>query len=86
LETTTTKKRNNYMSSWSSLKAITRSVSLIARVPGWLLRWNINRSMAKKTFEKELLAAGISPKDARELRELYPFNMQDMIETARSIK
>ena len=74
------------MSSWSSLKTITRSIYLIARVPGWLLQWNINRSRAKKTFEKELLAAGISPKDARELRELYPFNMQDMIETARSIK
>jgi hypothetical protein len=73
------------MSSWSSLRVVTKSIALMARAPGWLLQWNINRRRAKNTFERELLAAGLSPLEAKELGELYPFSMEDLLESARSV-
>jgi hypothetical protein len=74
------------MSSWSSLRVVTKSIALMASAPGWLLQWNLNRRREKKTFEKELLSAGLPPLEVRELSELYPFKTDDLLETARSVR
>jgi hypothetical protein len=74
------------MGGWLSLRVIAKSIALIARAPGWLLQCNLKRRKAKKTFEKELLEAGLSSSEARDLRELYPFNIEDMLSSARPLR
>jgi hypothetical protein len=69
---------------WFTLKTVLTGFGLLTRVPGYLIQWRFKRGNAKNQFKKELLSAGISHKEARELADLYPFKMNDFVALARS--
>lgn len=63
-----------------------KAFGLMVKIPNWLLQWSMKRRKAKNIFERELLDAGISINEAKELRDLYPFSIEDVIEATRSLR
>jgi hypothetical protein len=55
------------------------------RAPGWAYQWSRGYRRARGAFRRQLVASGISPEEARELSEMYPFKMGDLIEAARGV-
>ena len=66
-----------------SLRAAWKAFGLMLRVPGYAIQWSRGYNRARSEFRRQLVADGIPPKEARELAELYPFRMSDLIEAAR---
>jgi len=66
-----------------SLRAAWKALGLMVRVPGYAIQWSSGYKRARSDFRRQLVADGISPKEARELADLYPFKMGDLIEAAR---
>jgi hypothetical protein len=58
---------------------------LIVRVPGWAIDYSLSYKRAKNEFKRYLLEHGVPKEQAKELADLYPFKMRDLIETARTI-
>ena len=71
------------MAFWFTLKTVLTGFGLFTRVPGYLIQWRFKRGNAKSQFKKELISAGITRKEARELANLYPFKMNDFVALAR---
>jgi hypothetical protein len=59
---------------------------VMLKAPGILVRWKLGHRRAKNTFKKELIASGISKYEAKDLAELYPFKLEDIISLARSTR
>ena len=59
---------------------------VVLKAPVILVRWKLGHRRAKNTFRKELISSGISEHEARELAELYPFKLEDIITLARSTR
>ena len=55
----------------------------MVRVPGYAYQWSTGYKRARSEFRRQLVADGIPPKEAKELAELYPFKIGDIIEAAR---
>jgi len=68
---------------WVTLKTALTGMGMLGRVPGYLIQWRLRRGGAKNQFKKELVSAGISRTEARELADLYPFKMNDFVALAR---
>ncbi len=66
-----------------SLRAAWKAFGLMVRVPGYAIQWSTGYKRARSEFRRQLVADGIPPKEARELADLYPFKMGDLIEAAR---
>jgi hypothetical protein len=58
-------------------------MKMMAKVPGFLIQWRLQYRRAKKHFKKELIAAGLSRKEANELAEMYPFKLEKLMILAR---
>jgi hypothetical protein len=57
----------------------------MVRAPGWAYQWSRGYRRARGAFRRQLVASGIPPEEARELSEMYPFKMGDLIEAARGV-
>ena len=66
-----------------SLRAAWKAFGLMVRVPGYAYQWSTGYKRARSEFRRQLVADGIPPKEAKELAELYPFKIGDIIEAAR---
>ncbi len=66
-----------------SLRAAWKAFGLMVRVPGYAIQWSTGYKRARSEFRRQLVADGIPPKEAKELAQLYPFKMSDLIEAAR---
>ena len=66
-----------------SLRAAWKAFGLMVRVPGYAYQWSNGYKRARSEFRRQLVADGIPPEEARELADLYPFKMGDLIEAAR---
>jgi hypothetical protein len=60
-------------------------LGLIIRAPGWALNYSMSYKRAKKQFKRQLIEQGVPREAAEDLAELFPFKMNDLIETARNI-
>jgi len=65
-----------------SLRAAWKAFGLMVRVPGYAYQWSSGYKRARSEFRRQLVADGIPPKEARELADLYPFKVGDLIEAA----
>ena len=66
-----------------SLRAAWKAFGLMVKVPGYAIQWSTGYKRARSEFRRQLVADGIPPKEAKELADLYPFKMGDLIEAAR---
>jgi len=57
----------------------------MVRAPGWAIQWSRGYRRARGAFRRHLVASGIPPEEARELAEMYPFKMGDLIDAARGV-
>ncbi|HEX9914007.1 MAG TPA: hypothetical protein VGB32_03730 [Candidatus Bathyarchaeia archaeon] len=73
------------MGSPLSLRALITALGLMVRAPGWAYQWSRGYRRARGAFRRQLVASGIPPEEARELSEMYPFKMGDLIEAARGV-
>lgn len=71
------------MSSPLSLRALVKTFGLMVRAPGWAVQWSSGYRRARGAFRRQLMAQGVPEAEARELSELYPFKMGDLLEAAR---
>ncbi len=71
------------MGSPLSLRALLKALGLMVRAPGWAIQWSRGYRRARGAFRRQLVASGIPPEEARDLAEMYPFKMGDLIEVAR---
>jgi hypothetical protein len=68
-----------------SLRAAWKAFGLMVRVPGYAIQWSSGYKRARSEFRRQLVADGIPHEEARELADLYPFKMSDIIEAAREV-
>ena len=68
-----------------SLRAAWKAFGLMLRVPGYAIQWSTGYKRARSEFRRQLIADGIPHEEAKELAELYPFKMSDLIEAAREV-
>jgi hypothetical protein len=68
-----------------SLRAAWKAFGLMVRVPGYAIQWSTGYKRARSEFRRQLIADGIPHEEAKELAELYPFKMSDLIEAAREV-
>ncbi|MFH0849746.1 MAG: hypothetical protein V1924_02255 [Candidatus Bathyarchaeota archaeon] len=64
-----------------SLLALVKALGLMVRAPGWAIQWSTGYRRARGAFRRQLMAQGVP--EAKELAELYPFKMGDLIEAAK---
>lgn len=72
------------MAARSIITSFCYGMKIAARVPGIALSWRSKRSIAKDQLRRELMAYGFEPHEARELSEMYPFKLGEMIQLARN--
>ena len=48
-----------------------------------MIKYRLGRRRAMNTFKRELIACGVPPNEAEELRRMYPFDLGDIIDLAR---
>ena len=58
----------------------------MARLPVFAVQWSNGYKRARNEFRRQLVASGIPHEEAKELAELYPFKMADIIEAARNAR
>jgi hypothetical protein len=68
-----------------SLRAAWKAFGLMVRVPGYAIQWSSGYKRARSEFRRQLVADGIPHEEARELADLYPFKMSEIIEAAREV-
>ena len=66
-----------------SLRALVKALGLMVRAPGWAIQWSTGYRRARGAFRRQLMAQGVPEAEAKELAELYPFKMGDLIEAAK---
>ena len=49
-----------------------------------MIKYRLGRRRAMNTFKRELIACGVPPDEAEELRRMYPFDLGDIIALARA--
>ncbi|MBN2335532.1 hypothetical protein JXL21_08220 [Candidatus Bathyarchaeota archaeon] len=74
------------MSGWYSPRTVYKSLGLISRLPVFAVQWSSGYKRARNEFRRQLIASGIPREEARELADLYPFKMADIIEAARNAR
>jgi len=60
-----------------------KALGLMVRAPGWAIQWSTGYRRARGAFRRQLMAQGVPEAEAKELAELYPFKMGDLIEAAK---
>jgi hypothetical protein len=71
------------VSSRFSLLALVKALGLMVRAPGWAIQWSTGYRRARGAFRRQLMAQGVPEAEAKELAEMYPFKMGDLIEAAK---
>ena len=71
------------MSTMGYASTIYHGLRIGFKFPGMIIRWKLQYRTAKKRFKNELIKFGLPPEEAKELAELYPFKLEDIIELAR---
>ncbi len=71
------------MSGRSYVSTAYYGMKMMAKVPGFLIQWRLQYRRAKNHFRKELIAAGMSKKEANELADMYPFKLGEFVSLAK---
>jgi hypothetical protein len=66
-----------------TLSTIFYFTKMMFSFPGILASYYSRRRKAVSLFRKELIESGIPPSEARELANLYPFKLSEMVDIAR---
>lgn len=66
-----------------SLRSLPAILGLMVKVPGWGIQWSTSYRRARGAFRRQLMAQGVPESEARELADLYPFKMSDLVEAVR---
>lgn len=53
-------------------------------LPFFYIRYRIARGRAVATFKREMIAAGITQREAKDLADLYPFRFSDLLKLTRT--
>jgi hypothetical protein len=72
------------MAARSIITSFCYGMKIAARVPSMALSWRSRRNRAKDQLKRELMAYGFEPHEARELSEMYPYKLGEMIQLARN--
>ena len=68
----------------SILTTIFYSIKLLFISMGVAIRFYFKRRKAKSLLRRELVASGLSKREADEIAEAYPFKMRDMLKIFRA--
>ena len=70
----------------SILTTIFYSIKLLFISMGVAIRFYFKRRKAKSILRNELVASGLSKREADEIAEAYPFKMRDMLKIFRAAR
>ena len=71
------------MSGRSYVSTVYYGMKMMVKVPGFLIQWRLQYRRAKNHFRKELIAAGMSNKEADELADMSPFKLGEFMSLAK---
>ena len=60
-------------------------LKLIIRLPGMLISYYVKRRRAVGQFRRELVAQGVPQDEAKELGNLYPFKLSEILTLTRGL-
>ncbi len=71
------------LSGRSYVSTVYYELKMMAKVQDFLIQRRLQYRRAKNHFRKELIAAGMSKKEADELADMYPFKLGELMSSAR---